>query len=242
MPKTFVAPAGCPPILAALIRQEGGVKQAATKAGVNKGTLFAALQAKRPLSDLVKSKIEAALKPSREEAAQITPDIPPFVPWSGKKVSAKVIGKGGGGKVETLKNVPEPIALLIAKFGSSRAKASAAMGFSGAGWLKSILDGERDFNEKMQVKVHAALHDLKIVSDDLGDQYDKYALKIAVCLLSSSEFARVDEIATDIFKGELVFKKSTGAGWIAIYKMTDRAELEKFKRVVKRDCKEIVCP
>lgn len=171
-------------------------------------------------------------------------ELPALTPWNGKKVPAKVLPKGGGAAV-TIKNVPEPIAKLLAKFGGSRLKAAQAMGYSTASGLSEMITGDKKFNEKYQNAVHAAMHGVSpraVEAAAQGVDEDEYTLGIAIVFMPAASFDRINEIATGILGAKLSFKKNTKQGWLMIYKFPVRDKMRQFKFLAGKDANQIVCP
>lgn len=243
---SLIIPDKCPPLLADLIRLKGSKAQAWRVLGTSEGTFYKIItgRGEMPPEWIVRAKaalgvpvIGAPVEHSPEPNA---PQAPPFVPWDGKAKGTFQTRAHGKSKARTIKNVPQPLLDLMAKYNGVVQRASAAVGTTGNTLFKWI-EGEIQFDETRQRKVHAATHGMPASNDfSLGEQFDKYTLGLAICLLKGGNFDRIADIA-DILNGRLVFRKNTSGGWLLVYKMATE-DLLKFKKLALRDANEIVCP
>jgi hypothetical protein len=244
-------PATCPPVLHQLIKQEGSRVAVARKLKAGTNTINELVNGKKKLTDTMRLRIEAALKDAPHVGGDALPpkeaEPPPIVvpPWD-KKMGTVKITKTDGSK-QTFK-VPAPIALLFERHDNVKNEVGRALGYSGWNPVNDQITKGK-YVEKLHARAYAALNGLPIPGvanrrNGDGEQSipDGFTLSIAICLVTLSEFERLEEIA-EVLGGSMVFKMSAGAtGWIVIYKMSARARLEQFKRLGRRDAKRIVCP
>lgn len=244
-------PETCPPLLQQLLEKMGSKAKTRRVLKCGEMALNNAMAGSidMPPDWIVKAKVELGQPvigtsgPQEEvegEGPPPGPVIPEFVPWDGKETGTVVIMRGGE-KTRSIKNVPQPIVDLIAKAGGTVSQAAALCGRT-AGWLLPALeDPKKKFKEPMQRLVHGALNGAAPMGKhSLGEDYDKYSLGLAICMLPAIAFDRVQDIA-DILNGRLVFRKSTKGGWLIIYRMGTE-DLPRFKKLALRDANEIVCP
>lgn len=240
-------PSSCPPLLAQLVEQEGGMIAAAKKTGVHCDGLRKIANGERELTLAMETKLKAALNgPVRVAGpalnAKPEPELPKMKLWDGKRADVIVAAKSG--KTEKYKKVPVPLVNLLKKFGGSRIRAAEAMGFNSVATVTNVLRGEAQFGERLQEKVHRAMHGLPPASsnNDAFTAQDTFSRGIAICVISIVQYERLEDLA-EVMGGTVVFKKSYGAtGWIVIYAMSSRDKLQTFKRLAARDAKDIVCP
>lgn len=252
-PKPLTIPETCPPLLADLIRFKGTKAQAIKALRTHDSTFYAVLGGKQmPPEWIVRAKVAMGLPVIGTGAAEAqgeahtqheapAPQIPPFVPWEKTTKSVNLRPKAGQKKGRVLK-LPLPLALLIEKHGGVISRAAHSMGNT-SGALTLMLKDHSKFNETWQHKVHNALHGLPPAFAErgqMGEDYDKYSLGLAIITMSANSYDRVQDIA-EILSGRLVFKQNTTGGWLIIYKMAID-DLPKFKRLARRDVKSIVCP
>lgn len=242
-------PETCPPALAELINFKGSKLQAAKALGSSEGTLYSVMNGKRDMPPVWITRAKTAMGQSVIEAPHepiaiaipATPQLPEFVPWNKKTKSVIKTKAWGKNKGRTIKNVPKPMADLVEKYDGIINKAAQALGMTGGAFLGWV-EGKREFTLERQQRIHAALHGLVPVSttNSMGEQFDKYDLGIAICMMKGTNFDRIADIA-EILNAKMVFRKNTPKGWIIIYRMADE-DLPKFKRLALRDAEEIVCP
>lgn len=235
----------CPPILKALIEQEGGYAQAAKKIGTYKDAIRKTATGTKEMTEALKEKILAALPPQPSSAPFGAPKVAverkEYPPWDGKTRAAKAHGVGG--KSLTLKKIPVPMADLLDKHHGNRAHACRAAGYSSSTPYVTVQEKLSTYTPKMHSRFMAALAGEAPPSEAMATHaLDKYITNLAVCMLNLADYEAVEEIA-EIFNGELVCRMPlSGSLWMAIFRMSNREKLEKFKRVARRDAKEIVCP
>lgn len=248
-PKRPTIPANCPPMLAELIQKMGAKKPVIRLLGTSDGTFYPVLSGAVQMPPAWIVKIKAALGqslfPTSEDMGgeehpqeQDAPQVPQFVPWDGKRVTA-MVNSHPGKPQRAIKNVPEPLAKLLDKHGGSISAAARAMGYSSGG-LAPTIEGKAEFTDKRQRKAHDALYGAAPAFSAQNEEPDKFTLGQAIVLTKAVGFDRVQEIA-DILSGRLIFKMNTSAGWLLIYKM-GIDDLPKFKKIAMRDAQRIVCP
>lgn len=234
-------PQACPPLLADLLRKLGSKTQAKGFLKVGDIMLNKMMNGKAEIPPAMLIKIKADLGVSLisapEQAAPV-PDGPAFVPWDGKTKATLQLSASGKNPSRKIKNVPQPIIDLATRAGSLTG--AAKMIGSAIGTVIGLAEGKIAFSDKYQRKVHAAMHGLNPPATSMGEEFDKYSLGIAICLIKGANFDRIADVA-EILMAKVVFRKSTGAGWIIIYRMADE-DLPKFKKLALRDAQEIVCP
>lgn len=246
--KKLTIPDACPPLIADLIRFKGSKTEAIKVLGTSDGGFYAVISGKNNMPPAWIVRAKAAMgqsvigAPQEQEAATEAdaPQVPEFVPWDGKVTTVKTKGAPGA-PFTTRKGVAVPIAMLVERCGGAIGGAAKLAGHT-AGWLLPLIeDPKNKFKEKPQKEIHNALHGIApAFRASMGEDFDKYTLGLAIVMAGAANFDRIKDIA-DILNGRLVFKKSTKAGWLIIYKMaTD--DLAKFKRLALRDAHEIVCP
>lgn len=235
----------CPPILADLIRFKGSKARAWPVIGSSEGTFYKVISGRGEMPAAWEIKAKAAMGRSviAEAPAPATPagpPIPEFVPWDGKSKGTLEIQGFGQNKGRKVKGVPQPLLDLVAKNGGIVANASRALGMSSTSlqnWFKPAFT----FTELKQRKVHAAIHgQIPPSGPSMGEEFDKYTLGIAICMLKGASFDHIAGLA-EVLMAQMVFRKNTAKGWIIIYRMADE-DLPKFKRLALRDAEEIVCP
>lgn len=246
MSSKLVIPNRCPPLLAQIVKKHGSKVATRNLLGIGQTTFNHMIDGKVPVpaatiikikADLGHSVIGAPLEP--EAPKSTVPAAPEFVPWDGKEKITVSLKPKAGQKTGRKVSVPKPLGLLIQKFPNLSAVAQSMGHTSGA--LTGMLDDPTRFNDKWQRKVHAALHGLTPTSGtSMGEEYDKYALDIAICFVRGANIDRIADIAEILF-AKMVFRKSTKEGWLLIYSMATE-DLRKFKRLALRDASEIVCP
>lgn len=242
-----------PPLLKRLIEQEGGIKQAATKLGMHNNYVGKISSGRREMSAPLQEKLAAMFGGKADAPRVVTgadaeppvfvspikPSRKPVDPWDGKKVNIKVPLKEG--KFKTLKNVPEPLAKLIMLHGGNRSEAGRSMGYNGAGSIGGVIEGTVKYSPNLHAKVTAALNgEAPPSKDDSGDDFDKYTLGLAICIVQLNKYEGL-ELVAEVLNGLLVFRKSTKVGYIVIYKL-DKTKLQAFKKLGRRDADSIVCP
>lgn len=245
----LTVPDKCPPILAELIRFKGTKAAAWKELGTSEGTFYKVINGgEMPAAWIVRAKtamgqsVIGAPAAAPIAPAAPAPDIPEFVPWDGKTKGVVITKAWGKAAARKIKNVPQPLVDLVAKADGIVSAAAKMLGMTG-GALFTWLEGVREFTLERQKRVHAALHGLPPMggsSNSMGEEFDRYTLGIAICMMKGAAFDRIAEIA-EILMAKMVFRKNTKGGWIIIYRMADE-DLPKFKRLAQRDAEEIVCP
>lgn len=245
-PEKITIPETCPPVLAELIRFKGSKASAIRSLGTSDGPFYLVLGGKRdiPPAWIIRAKTamgQSVIEPTgtAPELEASAPQAPPFVPWDRKtKITVSLFPKPGHKKGRSIK-VPEPLGRLI-NMHENMNQVAMSMGHT-PGALTAMLENHDKFSDKWQRKVHRALHGLPPENaPSMGEEFDKYSLGIAICMVKGANFARISEIA-EILMAKMVFRKNTKGGWIIIYRMADE-DLPKFKRLALRDAEEIVCP
>lgn len=243
-PATLALPETCPPLLAELIRFCGSKAKAARTLGTSEGTLYGVISGKpMPSAWVVRAKAQLGQPvigaPSPANAPEGDEQTAPFVLWDGKSKGNFKTRAHGKSPSRTIKNVPQPILDLLAKHGGVVQRASSAAGITGNTifkWMEGMA-----FTEDRQRVIHNAMHGKPTgMTNTMGEDYDKYTLGIAICMLKGSSFDRINDIA-DILNGKLIFRKNTKEGWIIMYKLAID-DLAKFKKLAMRDANEIICP
>jgi len=237
-------PENCPPILAELIRFCGN-KKAATKAlQCSESLFYKVTKGEKPMPPAWEPRAQAAMgKPVegasyQAEAPPAGPTIPPFVPWDGKDMRTILAGARPGQKPRKYK-LPTPLADLLERHKGNITAMAVSMGLN-AGSLSGVINGQTGFSALNQRRVHAALHGSEPIARPSIEDFDKYTLNMAICILKASNFDRVNDIA-DILNGRTIFKMNTKDGWLVIYRI-GADDLLKFKRLASRDCVKIACP
>lgn len=249
--KTPVDLAKCPSVLKQLVEREGNFVRAAEKAGLSKYTLREIGNGSRAMTKEVEAKVTAALEnkpngkhqeppPMNTQAAQSYEGPKSYPEWDGKRRNAKTFSAGGS---ETItKNLPGPLADLFDKIGGRKVNVARAVGYSGWSAVEPYIANDKKYRTRLHAKVMAALAgDLPLAPPEPTQEPDTYKLDLAIVILSLSEYERVDEMA-NILGGTRLFRKSTKAGWLLLFKFPTREKTEQFKRLAKRDTHEIVCP
>ncbi len=241
----------CPPDLFKMIETEGSFVKAAKAAGMGANTIASIAKGKLDVSPVVQRRIDAyhakhggpitADKPTLAEADEPPPVI---IPKWDKKMETVKITKADGSK-QTFK-MPALIARLFERHDNVKNEVGRALGYSGWNTVNDQITKGK-YEEKLHARAYCAVNNYPVpgvVSRSGGEMEipDGFTLGIAICLVTLSEYERLEEIA-EIFNGSLVFKMAAGVtGWIVIYRMSARDKLEKFKRLARRDAKRIVCP
>lgn len=246
----LVIPESCPPLLADILREKQSKQAVRAIVKCGEKTMNGVIAGEHPMPTDWEVKIKAELGQQvipLLEASRAAPQAsaeasaPDFVVWDGKTKGTVEIAAWGKAKGRKIKNVPQPIVDLIAKYGKVAA-AAQAMGMTG-GALMNWMDQQKPFTHERQQRVYAAMHGMPSSggANELGQSLDKYALGLAICMLKAPAYDRVNEIAA-ILNGRLVFRKNTSGGWIIIYRMAQAEDLMRFKKLAMRDASEIVCP
>lgn len=163
----------------------------------------------------------------------------PFVPWDGA-VHAVTFPAARGQKKRVAKKCPVPIYELLSKHGMNISAACRDLGVS-TGSLNPIIWATKPFADKLQRRVHAALHGTpEGAGVDDTDEPDRYTLDLAFVQLKATNYDRVNEVA-ELLNGRRVFRLHTPAGWLLVYRFKAE-DARKFKRIALRDCQKIVCP
>lgn len=240
----------CPPELYKIIEREGSIAAAGRATGLAKYTIAQVGKGVWKLSRKMRDKIDAYLEHGPRAARTTTekkpmteakPEPVTIPPWDKKMVTHKYANKAG--KKTTLK-LPALMAELFTRHDNVKNSVGRALGFSGySGVETSLADGK--YESKLHARAYCAVNGLPLPngkSNSEDDARDGWTLGLAICLVGMNEFEHVEEIA-EIMGGALVFKMTAGnAGWWAIYRISHREKLEKFKRLASRDAKKIVCP
>lgn len=244
-PQPTTLPETYPPLLAELIAHCGSKAKTARTLGTSEGSLYGVIDGKpMPAAWVVRAKAQLGHPVIGAAPAADDSDEPatPFVLWDGKAKGTFKTRAHGKSKGRTIKNVPQPIIDLLNKHDGIIQRASTAAGITGNTmfkWMEGLA-----FTEDRQRVIYNAMHGkptgMAGMTNTMGEDFDKYSMGIAICMLKGSAFDHVNSIA-EILNGRLIFRKNTKEGWIIMYKLAID-DLAKFKKLAMRDANEIICP
>lgn len=244
--KTNMDLSKCPPALAALIGQKGNVKAAGKALNFGLAPLRQMATGKRDIPASLLDKIKLLIgddgSPSDppEQGAPFFDKAKLEIPeWDGKTTTHKITKKDGS-KI-TVKGLPVELVEVLARNQGSMTKAAKAIGLSGWAPIQMAIEEDR-WGKKLHAKAWCYLNGLPIPNGKRVDaDGDAHSLGIVVAQVPASNFERLEELA-EVLKGGVAWKMTTGAGYVVIYKMPNRDDREKFKRLAARDAKNIACP
>ena len=238
--------ATCPPDLFKALNQAGDMTKLSKASGISVYPIKQSARGITKLNPHYQAQLDAYLRgepmQQKETTSPFAPPPPVVTPPWDKKIVAIKFTNATTGKKTTLK-LPTLIAQLFERHHNVKNEVGRAMGYGGWNTVENNL--AKNYERKLHARAYAAVNGLPLPSNGGATSesvQDAYTLGLAICLVGMSEFERLEEIA-EIFGGVLVFRMTAGStGWWAIYRISQRDKLEKFKRLASRDAKKIVCP
>lgn len=251
--KTSVDLTDAPPILAALVKQQGNFKRISEKVNYSVGILRQMARGERPLPPELEIKMKALLAADggevKDEAASSSALLP-ITAWDGKRRDAKL--RPIKGKPTILKKIPAPLADLVDKLTKNKGEpvsqmdVARAIGMSGFNSIATHSKKDAAYNKNLHNKVIAALRGDVLpgsaaeVAGNSGG-VDTFKLRIAIVFTNAANYDRIAEIA-DVIGGRRSFRRNTKTALIVIYSFKSAGKTGQFKRLALRDATEIVCP
>lgn len=242
-----------PPIMAALIAQQGNIKRISTKLHYSVAILRQMGRGERPIPADLEKQMEDLLKADGGKVPEKTaaPATLPITDWDGKRRDMKVAGRKGE-KPVTLKKMPGPLADLAEKLAKDQGELPTksdimrALGFANFSSVTSQ-STDKKYPARLHEKVIRALRgevplgSAEHIAANAGGA-DTFRLKIAITFAPPTNYDRLEEIAA-IIGGQRSFRRQTkSSGLILIYRFKTAGKVGQFKRLALRDATEIICP
>lgn len=243
-----------PPVLAALIAQQGNVKRISEKLHYSIAILRQMAHGERPIPADLEQQMEDLLKADggKVSVKSEPPAEPlPITDWDGKRRDMKVAGFRGE-KPVILKKMPGPLADLAEKLHKdmgqlpTKSDVMRALGFSNFASVTNQSD-DKKYPKRLHNRVIRALRGevplgspAEVASTSGG--VDTFKLKCAIVFTPPTNYDRLEEIA-GIIGGTRSYRRQTkSSGLILIYRFKTAGKVGQFKRLALRDATEIVCP
>jgi hypothetical protein len=251
--KTRMDLAQAPPVLAALVNQQGNLKRLSEKLNYSVAILRQMTNGERPIPPDLEAKMQALLVadggPVPNSDGSTSSPLP-ITTWDGTRRDATL--RPIRGKPTILKKIPRPLADLVDKLTKAKGEPisqmdlARAVGLSGFNMVAAHAKKDAAYNKNLHTKVIAALRgdimpgsaaDVALTSGGV----DTFKLRLAIVFTNAANYDRVTEIA-DVIGGKRSFRRNTKTSLIVIYSFKSAGKCGQFKRLALRDATEIICP